>query len=79
MSQVLGSAAPLSLPRSGEWPRSKPAEKLRPFARNTMTEVAGSLSARANVAMISSFITELMALSLSARSSVMMLTLSSVS
>jgi hypothetical protein len=44
-----------------------------------MTEVAGSLSARANAAMISSFMTELMALSLSARSSVMMPTLSSVS
>ena len=76
---MFGSAAPLSLPRSGEWPMSNPAEKLRPFARSTTTVVVGSSSARANAAMICSFTTELMALSLSARSSVMMLTLSSVS
>ena len=73
----MGSAAPVSLPRSGEWPMSKPAEKLLPFARSTMTEVEASVSARAKAAMIWSFMTELMALSLSARSSVMTLTLSS--
>ena len=78
-SQVIASAAPVSLPRSGETPMSKPTQKLRPSARSTITEVVASSSARANAAMICSFIAELMALSLLVRSSVMMPTLSSVS
>src|ERR1041385_5466902 len=45
-SHTFGSAAPLSAPRSGEWPMSRPAEKLRPLARSTTTVVAGSSSAR---------------------------------
>ena len=40
-------SASMSLARSGDMPMSNPALKLRPSARSTMTDVAGSLSARA--------------------------------